>query len=113
MVEVLLLVGFVVAAFVGYNIGGATTAPAFGPAVGSGVLSMAGAAALLVSRALRHAIALGASEIRYLLVRTARPWRTDAGEGVGVGTLDVGAALAALDRRLATSTDFEPAALEA
>ena len=47
MVEVLLLVGFVVAAFVGYNIGGATTGPAFGPAVGSGVLSKSGAAALM------------------------------------------------------------------
>ena len=47
MVEVLLLVGLVVAAFVGYNIGGATTGPAFGPAVGSGVLSKAGAAALM------------------------------------------------------------------
>ncbi|OYR37959.1 inorganic phosphate transporter [Halorubrum sp. Ib24] len=47
MIEVLLLVGFVVAAFVGYNIGGATTGPAFGPAVGSGVLSKSGAAALM------------------------------------------------------------------
>ncbi|MFC7185965.1 inorganic phosphate transporter [Halorubrum yunnanense] len=47
MVEVLLLVGFVVAAFVGYNIGGATTGPAFGPAVGSDVLSKSGAAALM------------------------------------------------------------------
>ncbi|TKX80677.1 inorganic phosphate transporter [Halorubrum sp. SD626R] len=47
MVEALLLVGFVVAAFVGYNIGGATTGPAFGPAVGSGVLSKSGAAALM------------------------------------------------------------------
>ena len=47
MVELLLLVGFVVAAFVGYNIGGATTGPAFGPAVGAGVISKAGAAALM------------------------------------------------------------------
>jgi PiT family inorganic phosphate transporter len=47
MVEALLLVGFAVAAFVGYNIGGATTGPAFGPAVGSGVLSKSGAAALM------------------------------------------------------------------
>jgi len=47
MVEALLLVGFVVAAFVGYNIGGATTGPAFGPAVGADVLSKAGAAALM------------------------------------------------------------------
>jgi len=47
MVEVLLLVGLVVAAFVGYNIGGATTGPAFGPAVGANVISKAGAAALM------------------------------------------------------------------
>ncbi|PAU83369.1 inorganic phosphate transporter [Halorubrum salipaludis] len=47
MVEVLLLVGFVVAAFVGYNIGGATTGPAFGPAVGADVISKSGAAALM------------------------------------------------------------------
>ncbi|WP_096394883.1 inorganic phosphate transporter [Halorubrum trapanicum] len=47
MVEILLLVGIAVAAFVGYNIGGATTGPAFGPAVGADVLSKAGAAALM------------------------------------------------------------------
>jgi PiT family inorganic phosphate transporter len=47
MVEILLFVGIAVAAFVGYNIGGATTGPAFGPAVGANVLSKAGAAALM------------------------------------------------------------------
>ena len=47
MVEVLLLVGVAVAAFVGYNIGGATTGPAFGPAVGADVISKAGAAGLM------------------------------------------------------------------
>jgi PiT family inorganic phosphate transporter len=47
MVEILLLVGVAVAAFVGYNIGGATTGPAFGPAVGADVISKAGAAALM------------------------------------------------------------------
>jgi PiT family inorganic phosphate transporter len=47
MVEALLLVGVAVAAFVGYNIGGATTGPAFGPAVGADVLSKAGAAGLM------------------------------------------------------------------
>ncbi|CDK40127.1 Probable low-affinity inorganic phosphate transporter [Halorubrum sp. DM2] len=47
MVEILLLVGVTVAAFVGYNIGGATTGPAFGPAVGADVLSKSGAAALM------------------------------------------------------------------
>ncbi|ELZ33551.1 phosphate transporter [Halorubrum tebenquichense DSM 14210] len=39
--------GVAVAAFVGYNIGGATTGPAFGPAVGADVLSKSGAAALM------------------------------------------------------------------
>ncbi len=47
MVELLLVVGIAVAAFVGYNIGGATTGPAFGPAVGANVISKAGAAALM------------------------------------------------------------------
>ncbi|MUW15892.1 inorganic phosphate transporter [Halorubrum sp. CBA1125] len=47
MVEPLLLVGVTVAAFVGYNIGGATTGPAFGPAVGAKVISKSGAAALM------------------------------------------------------------------
>jgi PiT family inorganic phosphate transporter len=47
MVEVLLLVGVVVALFVGFNIGGSTTGPAFGPAVGSGALSKTAAAALM------------------------------------------------------------------
>ncbi|GAB3413867.1 inorganic phosphate transporter [Haloparvum alkalitolerans] len=48
MIELLLIsFGLVVALFVGYNIGGATTGPAFGPAVGSDVLSKTGAAALM------------------------------------------------------------------
>jgi PiT family inorganic phosphate transporter len=46
--ELLLLsVGIVVALFVGFNIGGATTGPAFGPAVGAGAISKIGAAALM------------------------------------------------------------------
>ncbi|ERH02733.1 MAG: phosphate/sulfate permease [Halonotius sp. J07HN6] len=47
MTEALLLVGVAVALFVGYNIGGSNTGPAFGPAVGSGALSKTGAAALM------------------------------------------------------------------
>jgi PiT family inorganic phosphate transporter len=47
MVELLLVAGVVVALFVGYNIGGSTTGPAFGPAVGAGAISKAGAAALM------------------------------------------------------------------
>ncbi|MFQ3318657.1 MAG: PiT family inorganic phosphate transporter [Natronomonas sp.] len=45
--EPLLIVGLAVAAFVGYNIGGSSTAPAFGPAVGAGVLKKLTAAALM------------------------------------------------------------------
>ena len=47
MVELLLFVGVAVALFVGFNIGGATTGPAFGPAVGSDAISKTGAAALM------------------------------------------------------------------
>ncbi|KYH25686.1 phosphate transporter family protein [Halalkalicoccus paucihalophilus] len=47
MSDALLLVGVLVAAFVGYNVGGATTGPAFGPAVGSNAISKVGAAALM------------------------------------------------------------------
>ena len=47
MVEVLLVVGVLVAMFVAYNIGGSTTGPAFGPAVGADAISKTGAAALM------------------------------------------------------------------
>ena len=52
MVEVLLVVGLVVAAFVGFNIGGSNTGVAFGPAVGSRTISKVGAAALMTVFAL-------------------------------------------------------------
>ena len=45
--DLLFVVGLAVAVFVGYNIGGANTAPAFGPAVGAGVLGKLLAAALM------------------------------------------------------------------
>ena len=44
MSETLLVVGIIVAVFVGYNIGGATTGVSFGPAVGAQILSKVGAA---------------------------------------------------------------------
>ena len=48
MFELLLLgVGIAVSLFVGFNIGGATTGPAFGPAVGADAISKTGAAALM------------------------------------------------------------------
>jgi len=46
MVEPLFVVGILVAAFVGYNIGGSSTGVAFGPAVGSRIVRKATAAAL-------------------------------------------------------------------
>jgi PiT family inorganic phosphate transporter len=45
--EILFAVGILVVLFVGYNIGGSTTGPAFGPAVGSDTISKATAAALM------------------------------------------------------------------
>jgi len=47
VVELLLVVGVGVAVFVGFNIGGSSTGVAFGPAVGSGVVSKLAAAALM------------------------------------------------------------------
>jgi PiT family inorganic phosphate transporter len=47
MVEVLLVVGVLVSMFVAYNIGGSTTGPAFGPAVGADAISKTAAAALM------------------------------------------------------------------
>jgi phosphate/sulfate permease len=47
MVEPLLLGGVLIACFVAFNIGGSTTGPAFGPAVGAGVLGKVAAAALM------------------------------------------------------------------
>jgi len=52
MVEALLLVGLVVAVFVGFNIGGSSTGVAFGPAVGSDTVSKVTAAALMTGFAL-------------------------------------------------------------
>ena len=39
MVDPMLVVGVLIACFVAYHIGGATTGPAFGPTVGANVLS--------------------------------------------------------------------------
>ncbi|AKH97526.1 inorganic phosphate transporter [Halanaeroarchaeum sulfurireducens] len=47
MAEILFLIGTIVALFVGFNIGGATTGPAFGPAVGANVISKTAAAAFM------------------------------------------------------------------
>jgi PiT family inorganic phosphate transporter len=52
VVELLLVVGLVVAVFVGFNIGGSNTGVAFGPAVGSRTISKLGAGVLMSGFAL-------------------------------------------------------------
>lgn len=47
VVDALFLVGLAVACFVAYNVGGATTGPAFGPAIGADVLSKPASAGLM------------------------------------------------------------------
>ncbi|WP_435183970.1 anion permease [Halobellus sp. EA9] len=64
MVEALLIVGLLVAVFVGFNIGGSSTGVAFGPAVGSGLVSKLGAAALMTAFALLGAWTAGREVIQ-------------------------------------------------
>ncbi|SFG99673.1 inorganic phosphate transporter, PiT family [Halopelagius inordinatus] len=63
MVEVLLVIGLVVAAFVGFNIGGSSTGVAFGPAVGSDIVSKLTAAALMTGFAFLGAWTAGRNVI--------------------------------------------------
>lgn len=59
MADPLLLVGVLIACFVAYNIGGATTGPAFGPAVGANVLSKPVAGVLMAGGFFLGAFTLG------------------------------------------------------
>jgi len=63
VVELLLVVGVLVAAFVGFNIGGSSTGVAFGPAVGSRSISKVGAAALMTAFALLGGATVGTEVI--------------------------------------------------
>lgn len=77
---IFLAIGLLIAGFVGFNIGGATTGPAFGPAVGAGVISKAAAAALM-----SVFFFVGAWTIGPRVVRTLGD---DIVGGVGVFTLE-------------------------
>ena len=55
----MLVVGVLIACFVAYNIGGATTGPAFGPAVGAHVLSKPMAGVLMAAGFFLGAVTLG------------------------------------------------------
>ncbi|MEM1237641.1 MAG: S8 family serine peptidase [Pseudomonadota bacterium] len=59
---------------------------------------VAGAAALLVSRARAAARPMTGAQVREILTQTADPWRDAGTAGGGVGTLNIPRALAALDR---------------
>ncbi len=59
----LLVVGLLVAAFVGFNIDGSSTGVAFGPAVGSGTLSKLFAAGLMTAFALAGGWTVGRNVI--------------------------------------------------
>ena len=67
---------------------------------------VAGAAALMVARARRAARPLDGAATRALLMASAAPWQGSAPKGAGAGILDVPAALAALDRQVATATSL-------
>ncbi|MFB6134042.1 MAG: anion permease [Halanaeroarchaeum sp.] len=62
--ELLLAVGVLVAIFVGFNIGGSSTGVAFGPAVGSGIVTKLVAAGLMTGFALLGGWTVGRNVIR-------------------------------------------------
>ena len=66
MVEVLFVLGVVVAIFVGFNIGGSSTGVAFGPAVGSNTLSKFSAAALMTVFAMAGGLLVGPAVVQSL-----------------------------------------------
>jgi PiT family inorganic phosphate transporter len=82
--SVLLLVGIAVAVFVGFNIGGSSTGVAFGPAVGSGVLSKLGAAGLMASFVLLGGWTLGRNVINTMGGEIVPPDLFTLGASVGV-----------------------------
>ncbi|SEO61700.1 inorganic phosphate transporter, PiT family [Halogranum amylolyticum] len=64
MLSLLLVVGLLVAVFVGFNIGGSSTGVAFGPAVGSNVVSKLTAAVLMTTFALLGGWTVGRNVIK-------------------------------------------------
>jgi PiT family inorganic phosphate transporter len=63
VLEVLFVGGILVAAFVGFNIGGSSTGVAFGPAVGSGTVGKLSAAGLMTAFALAGGWTVGRNVI--------------------------------------------------
>ena len=63
MISALVVAGVLVAAFVGFNIGGSSTGVAFGPAVGSDTVSKTAAAALMSAFALLGGATVGTNVI--------------------------------------------------
>ncbi|WP_435184090.1 anion permease [Halobellus sp. EA9] len=66
MPSALFLIGIAVAAFVGINIGGSSTGVAFGPATGSGILSMRQASGLMAVFVLLGGVTVGTNVVHTL-----------------------------------------------
>jgi PiT family inorganic phosphate transporter len=66
MVEVLFVLGVIVAIFVGFNIGGSSTGVAFGPAVGANTLTKFSAAVLMTVFALAGGLLVGPAVVQSL-----------------------------------------------
>jgi PiT family inorganic phosphate transporter len=84
VVEALLLVGIAVAVFVGFNIGGSSTGVAFGPAVGSGVVSKLAAAGLMSAFALLGGWTVGRNVIETMGGRIVPSGQFTLAASVGV-----------------------------
>ncbi|MFB6138521.1 MAG: inorganic phosphate transporter [Halobacteriaceae archaeon] len=82
--SVLLLVGVATAVFVGVNIGGSSTGVAFGPATGSGVLSMRSAGALMAVFAMVGGATVGTHVVRTLGSEFLAPRYFTIGVSIGV-----------------------------
>jgi PiT family inorganic phosphate transporter len=82
--SVLFLVGVAVAVFVGVNIGGSSTGVAFGPATGSGVLSMRTASLLMAAFVLLGGFTVGTNVVDTLGSGFVAPEYFTLGASIGV-----------------------------
>ncbi|MFB6072044.1 MAG: anion permease [Halobacterium sp.] len=84
--SVLFVVGVAAAVFVGVNIGGSSTGVAFGPATGSGVLSMRSASALMAVFVLIGGVTVGRHVVHTLGSEFVSPEYFTLGASIGVLT---------------------------
>lgn len=80
----LFAIGLIVAAFVGTNVGGSSTGVAFGPATGSGVLSMRRASALMAVFVLLGGFTVGTRVVDTLGTEFVPPRRFTLAASIGI-----------------------------